>query len=157
MQWLLTAHFRRYHSTGQVWQGRFKAFPIQEDDHLLAVLRYNERNPLRANLVARAEDWLWSSLATIQETCRPKVDAWPLRRPEDWLKHVNEPQTGEDVRRLRESIQRGRPYGTLPWMTNAAKDLGLESSPRPRGRPKKQEAGQSLFDDAERDDGKEGK
>jgi len=84
MQWLLTAHARRYHrhyhSTGHVWQGRFKAFPIQEDDHLLAVLRYIERNPLRANLVARTEDWRWSSLATIQEGCRPKVDAWPVRR-----------------------------------------------------------------------------
>ena len=59
MMWLLTAHVRRYHrryrSTGHVWQGRFKAFPIQEDDHLLTVVRYAERNPLRAALVARAE------------------------------------------------------------------------------------------------------
>jgi hypothetical protein len=48
MQWLLTAHVRRYHrhygGSGHVWQGRFKAFPIQEDEHLLAVLRYVDRN-----------------------------------------------------------------------------------------------------------------
>jgi putative transposase len=48
MMWLLTAHVRRYHqhyhSSGHVWQGRFRAFPIQEDDHLLTVLRYTERN-----------------------------------------------------------------------------------------------------------------
>ena len=66
MHWLLTAHVRRYqrhyHSTGHVWQGRFKAFPIQEDEHLLVVLRYIERNPLRAGLVERAERWPWSSL-----------------------------------------------------------------------------------------------
>jgi REP element-mobilizing transposase RayT len=41
MQWLLTAHVRRYHrhygSSGHVWQGRFKAFPIQQDEHLLTV------------------------------------------------------------------------------------------------------------------------
>ena len=43
-------------------QGRFKAFPIQQDDHLVTVLRYIGRNPLRAELVAHAEDWLWSSL-----------------------------------------------------------------------------------------------
>jgi putative transposase len=59
MQWLLTAHVRRYHqhyrSSGHVWQGRFKAFPIEQDDHLLTVLRYIERNPLRAGLVERAE------------------------------------------------------------------------------------------------------
>ncbi len=51
MQWLLTAHVRRdhrhYQSNGHVWQGRFKAFPIQQDAHLLTLLRYIERNPLR--------------------------------------------------------------------------------------------------------------
>ena len=66
MHWLMTTHVRRhlgrYRSSGHVWQGRFKAFPIQEDDHLLAVLRYIERNPLRAGLVGRAEEWRWSSL-----------------------------------------------------------------------------------------------
>ncbi|WP_202802903.1 transposase [Singulisphaera acidiphila] len=66
MQWLLTAHARRYHrhhhTTGHVWQGRFKAFPIEADEHLLTVLRYVERNALRAELVVRAEDWRWSSL-----------------------------------------------------------------------------------------------
>jgi len=46
-----------------VWQGRFRAFAIQEDEHLLSVLRYIERNPLRACLVERAQDWLWSSAA----------------------------------------------------------------------------------------------
>lgn len=55
MQWLLTAHVRRHHrrygTTGHIWQGRFKAFPTQDDGHLLAVLRYVERNPLRAGLV----------------------------------------------------------------------------------------------------------
>ena len=59
VQWLLMAHARRYHrhyrTSGHVWQGRFKAFPIQDDDHLRTVLRYVERNALRAELVARAE------------------------------------------------------------------------------------------------------
>ena len=104
--------------------------------------------PLRANLVARAEDWRYSSLATLQESGRPKLEGWPVRRPEEWLKYVNEPQTDDEVRRLRESIQRGRPYGTLPWVTKTAQELGLVSSLRPRGRPKKQVAGGSLFDDA---------
>ena len=67
MQWLLTAHVRRYHgrrgTSGHIWQGRFKAFPIQRDEHFLTVLRYVERNPVRAGLVRRAEDWPWSSLA----------------------------------------------------------------------------------------------
>jgi len=54
---LLTTHASRYNRAyglkGHVWQGRFHAFPIEQDDHLLTVLRYVERNPLRANLVGR--------------------------------------------------------------------------------------------------------
>jgi putative transposase len=66
MEWLLTtqvSHYRkRYGGSGHVWQGRYKAFPIELGDHLLTLLRYVERNALRANLVSRAEDWPWSSL-----------------------------------------------------------------------------------------------
>ncbi len=66
MQWLTTSHVRRYHrhysGSGHVWQGRFKAFPIQRDEHFLTVLRYVERNPLRAGLVRSADQWPWSSL-----------------------------------------------------------------------------------------------
>lgn len=57
MQWLMTSHVRRYHrhygSSGHIWQGRFKAFPIEEDEHFLTVLRSVERNALRARLVRR--------------------------------------------------------------------------------------------------------
>jgi putative transposase len=56
MQWWMTSHVRRYHrhyrSSGQIWQGRFKIFPIQQYDHLRTVLRYELRNPVRAQLVA---------------------------------------------------------------------------------------------------------
>ena len=95
MMWLLTAHVRRYHkhyhSSGHVWQGRFRCLPIQEDDHLLAVLRYIERNPLRAGLVDSAEHWLWSSAAPPEEG-DPPLDPGPVPRPEGWLEHVNQPQ-----------------------------------------------------------------
>jgi len=61
MQWLMTTHVRRYHrhyqSSGHVWQGRFKAFPIQRNDYFLTALRYIERNALNANLVNRAQKW----------------------------------------------------------------------------------------------------
>ncbi len=68
MQWLTVVHVRRWHAhrhsggTGQVYQGRFKSFPIQDDPHFLTVCRYVERNALRAKLVRRAEDWRWGSL-----------------------------------------------------------------------------------------------
>jgi putative transposase len=52
MQWLMTSHVRRYHrhydSSGHIWQGIYKSFIVQEDSHLLMLLRYIEGNPVRA-------------------------------------------------------------------------------------------------------------
>ena len=61
LQSLLVSHTQRYHrfhgTGGHVWQGRFKSPVIQDDDHLLCVLRYIEANPVRAKIVARAEEY----------------------------------------------------------------------------------------------------
>src|SRR5262249_23022236 len=68
MRWLTVTHTQRWHAhhrtagTGHVYQGRFKSFPVQSDEHFLTVCRYVERNALRANLVSRAEDWRWGRL-----------------------------------------------------------------------------------------------
>lgn len=86
MQWLLTAHVRRYHtyheSSGHVWQGRFKAFPIEQDDHLLTVLRYIEQNPVRGGLVVRAEEC--AGRVPTLETGNPRhpwmQDPFPVQR-----------------------------------------------------------------------------
>lgn len=147
MAWLLTAHVRRYHqhyhSSGHIWQGRFKSFPIEDDGHLLTVLRYIERNPVRANLVERAQHWVWSSAASLAEDetrPRPLLDAGPVPRPEGWLQHVNDPQTEAEVERLRTCTRRGRPFGSLSWTPQTAHRLGLEASLRPLGRPRKPQA-----------------
>lgn len=54
MHWLQNARVRRYHkhhqTSGRLWQGRFKLFPIEHDEHWLAVQRYAERNALREAL-----------------------------------------------------------------------------------------------------------
>ena len=59
---LTVTHTMRWHTHyntgGHLYQGRFKSFPIQSDQHLLTVMRYVERNPLRANFIEQAEDSL---------------------------------------------------------------------------------------------------
>jgi len=61
MRLLSVTHTQRWHAhrhtagTGPVYQGRFKSFPVQSDEHFLTVARYVERNPVRTNLVLRAE------------------------------------------------------------------------------------------------------
>ena len=148
MQWLMTSHVRRYHrhygTGGHVWQGRFKAFPIQQDAHLLTVLRYVERNPLRANLVKRAEDWEWSSLRAFDKRAKRARDlAWldpgPVRRGRSWVEGVNRPSTEAELQALRRSVLRGAPFGAPEWQAQAAGALGLESTLRARGRPRKVE------------------
>jgi len=157
MQWLMTSHVRRHHrrhgTSGHVWQGRYKSFPIQRrrvrrdqrvagalelGDPVLEVLRYVERNPLRAGLVDRAEAWPWSSLRWWRAPSA--APAWwreAIARPRGWLRIVNRPQSDEELAALRRSVIRGRPYGAEAWVRRIAAAWGLESTLRPRGRPRK--------------------
>ena len=119
-------YHRHYHTAGHVWQGRYKAFPVQNDDHSVGVLRHVERNALRAELVARAEDWKWSSLpGWLGGEALLWRDAVPVRDSR-WLQRVNEPLSAGDLRRLRLSVERARPYGDDSSMKATAQRLGLE-------------------------------
>jgi putative transposase len=139
MHWLFTTHVRHFHakhkSSGRVWQDRFKAFVIEEDAHLLTVLRYVERNPLRANLVSRAEHWHWGSLKWRSGSPPPLCLApSPVPLPDSWLTYVNAPQTTMEVDALKDCINRQRPFGSERWVANAAQKFGVSSSLRPGGR-----------------------
>jgi len=136
---LFTTHVRRHHrkyqTSGRVWQGRFKAFLIQEDDHLITVMRYVERNALRAGLVARAEDWRWSSLRWRRTQSNGlELAPPPVALPESWVNYVNEPQTPAELESIRTCIQRQRPYGADRWVADRALNLGLLHTLAPLGR-----------------------
>lgn len=147
LQRLTTTHVRRWHlhrqsvGQGHLYQGTYKSFPVQEDEHFYAVARYIERNALRARLATKAENWRWGSLA--QRCGRQRVDdppelsAWPVARPRTWLARVNEPQTEAELEALRVSVRRGRPFGSERWQQQTAAALGLEFTLHPRGRPRK--------------------
>jgi len=148
MQWLAMTHTQRRRAHrhnvghGHLYQSRFKSFPIQRDEHFLTVCRYVERNALRAKLAKRAEDWPWCSLA-----CRVKklekagllLDDWPVDRPRGWQRTVNRPLNKQERGRVRDCVRRGRPFGGEAWVRRQAAKLGLESTLRPIGRPKKKQ------------------
>jgi REP-associated tyrosine transposase len=145
MHWLTGTHAQQWHAhrgssgTGAVYQGRFKAIPVESDSHFLRVCRYVERNALRASLVDDAARWRWSSLWRRANFCDVgRLDPWPISPTSDWLELVNQPQTELEVSAIREAIRRGRPIGCPTWVTDTAKRLSLESSLRPphRGRTK---------------------
>ena len=146
MAWLTLTHTQRWHAhrrsagAGHLYQGRFKSFPVQEDEHLYTVARYIERNAQRANLVKRAEQWRWGSLyrwlRASAEDAR-LLAPWPLPRQPSWVDHVNEPLTEAELLAVRRSVDRGQPFGGESWCTRAIDRLNLHSTIRPRGRPKK--------------------
>jgi putative transposase len=145
-RWLTLTHTQRWHShyhtagTGHLYQGRFKSFPVESDEHFLTMARYVERNALRANLVERAQDWRWSSLwrhLSGDKELTKLLSDWPIERPRHWLKHVNQPLTEGELTAIRQCLQRGAPFGDEEWTRKTIKRLGLESTVRPRGRPKK--------------------
>ncbi len=140
MHWLTLTHTQRWHAhygevgSGHLYQGRFKSFPVQGDEHFLTVCCYVERNALRAGLVQRAEEWRWGSLGRrrVAES-RPRLSAEPVAWPADWLAEVNRPQTEAELEALRRSVERGQPYGGEVWMKRTAGRLGLLSTLRARG------------------------
>ena len=112
---------------------------IQQDEHLLSVLRYVERNPLRANLVKRAEDWRWSSLHVRRHgpaELVPLLSDWPIDRPRNWLAEVNRPQTQAEETAVVNAIRRTCPLGASDWVKQTAERYDLLSTLRPRGRQK---------------------
>lgn len=145
MQWFQLTHAKRWHrfrgsaGFGAVYQGRFHAVPVQHDAHFLVAARYVERNPLRANLVRRAEDWVWSSLG---QRCRSSnavtLTAWPILPPSNWLDLVNDARADADVARIRQSMREGLPFGSPAWAKQHS------SPPKRKGRPPKQTAFQDL-------------
>jgi putative transposase len=136
MQWWMTSHVRRYHrhyhSHGHVWQGRFKSFPIQQDGHLLTVLRYVLRNPVWAKLVEHAREWPWSSLRFPH-----LLDPFPGLGPAESPHWLDAPLLKEELATLRTCVNRQQPFGTAAWQTRIAALLGLEFTLRARGRPRK--------------------
>ena len=145
MRWVTVTRTQRWHAhrhsagTCPVYQGRFKSFPVQTDEHFVTVARYIERNPLRANLVQRAEEWRWSSLFQFVHRGTKFIDLinqWPVERPKDWVGFVNGSEKESELDHLRSAAQRGRPFGAEDWVLKTAKQLGLISSLNPRGRPK---------------------
>lgn len=145
LRWITVTHTQRWHAhrhtagTGPVYQGRFKSFPVQTDEHFLTVARYVERNALRAKLVDRAEHWQWSSLWRRAQG-DPKrtvwLSEWPVEQPRNWAARVNQPETAAELEGLRVSVNRGQPFGSESWVVRMAKRLGLEATLRPPGRPK---------------------
>ena len=125
--------------TGPLYQGRYKSFMIQEDRHLLTALKYIERNPVRARLIDRAENWKWGSAwrrTHGTEDQRDVLARSPVPLPADYAVWVNTPESSELLKKVRVSVNKGAPYGGESWVEKTARQFNLSSTLRNPGRPK---------------------
>jgi putative transposase len=124
---------------GHLYQGRYKSFICQEDEHFHTLVRYVERNAKKANLVKRAENWKWSSAwrRTYGTPNQQKLLAsLPSPLPENYLDILNASQTQAEEDALERSLDKNIPYGTELWQHAMVKKYGLEQTMRGVGRPK---------------------
>ena len=137
-------HHEHHHTRGggYLYQGRFKSFPVEEDDYFLTLCRYVEANASRAGVVDRAEDWhysgLWRRIHGQDGEDLPFLSPWPVERPRNWTARVNAGLADEQLETLRECVDRGRPYGGERWVVATAERLGLDLTLRGPGRPRKE-------------------
>ena len=146
MGWLTNTHVHQYRTRtdsvghGHVYQDRYKSFPIETNEYAVTLMRYVEQNPLRAKLVKRAENWRWSSLWRREKGSnkeRKLLDPLPIELPVDYTEAVNSLFSKDELASVRYSVNKGKPYGSDPWVEHAIEQFGLRNTLRGAGRPKR--------------------
>jgi len=146
MQWLTLTHTQQYHvwkettGYGHIYQGRYKSFLIQEDQYLATAIKYVERNPVRAKLAKRVENWKWGSgYRRLDGTKKERsiLADLPIELPRNYRDWVNHADKEDDLSALRTSTEKGKPLGTMSWMERMVERFGLQATMRAPGRPKK--------------------
>jgi putative transposase len=122
---------------GHLWQSRFASFPMDEA-HLHACVRYVELNPVRARLVARAEDWAWSSARShLGERDDGLTEVGPMHgRIADWRAYLDLGLADAEGEALRAAERTCRPLGVGAFLDEVATLLGRDVRPPRRGRPR---------------------
>ncbi len=146
MHWLTTTHVRHHRVAtksiggGHLYQGSYKSFPVEKSEYLTTLIRYVEQNPLRAKIVQRSEDWKYSSLyRCLEGTPKQKklLAKLPVDLPHQYFKEVNTTYNEDVLKEIRQSVQRGTPYGREKWVTKFVDAHQMESTVRMPGRPRK--------------------
>ncbi|MGH9338868.1 MAG: transposase [Acidobacteriota bacterium] len=107
---------RKYQVTGHLWQDRFYAC-VLGDTHLWNAVRYVERNPMRAKLACRAEDYVWSSAPAhcgLREDPLLDSEFPPPGLIPNWSAWPADGLSSEDIKAIRVATSRGTPYASKP-------------------------------------------
>jgi putative transposase len=138
----------KYGFVGHVWQGRFKSFPMEEE-HCWNAVRYVELNPVRAGIVTRAEDYLWSSAAA---HCGTRDDLLlagecPLvLQVPNWSQWLDIGCETTLLEVLRHHTRTCRPLGSNEFLARIGSQLGRDLLPKRRGPRRKPKQPFPLFE-----------
>ena len=123
---------------GYLWQGRFSSFPLDEK-YLYAAIRYVERNPVRAGIVKRPEDYEFSSAkAHVYKTNDLLLsDNFVIEEIKDWKEYLAEDDKDQDVKLFKKHTRVGRPLGQEGFIEKLEKMTGRTLKPQKAGRKKK--------------------
>ncbi len=128
-----------YGTTGHLWEGRFFSC-VMDEAYLWNAVRYVERNPVRAGLVTRAEDYPWSSAAAY---CGSRPDRLlsndlPIKHLiPDWSAWLAVPNTPQQDQLIRERTESGFPCGSDEFVIQLEQQLGRRIRPQKPGRKPK--------------------
>jgi putative transposase len=131
---------RKYKRSGHLWQNRFYSV-VLEDNHVIAAMRYIERNPVRIGEVKKAEDYPWSTAkAHINGTDPDKrvdIKLWKqIIDNGDWRQVLRAPEEELEFEGMRKHTMTGRPYGSEGFLKKLERRLDRRVRALPVGRPK---------------------
>ncbi len=142
-----------YERTGTLWEGRYRAAPIESEAYFLACSRYIELNPVRARMVRNPRDYPWSSYrANAQGAADVLVSPHALYRAlargaverQNAYRALFKERLGEEfIDALRAATNGGWALGSERFKRAIAKALGRHVAPQPRGRPRKANGGKT--------------
>lgn len=141
MHRLTNAHTRQVHSItktigyGPLYQGRYKSFLVDTDEYFLTLLKYVERNPVRAKLVQACEEWQWGSAQLRANAKTHTLHESPVPLPEHYIKWINTQEREDTLQVIRNSVNKGAPYGRGDWVNAMVEKYKLETTLRGGGRP----------------------
>jgi putative transposase len=146
----VTPFNRRHGRAGTLWQGRFRAAPVQAAAHLLTCLRYVEQAPVRAGAAPLALDHPWSSAAHHVGVSAypwlarlpPESSFWslgntPFEREAAYRRLLEEPLAADALAQVESAALKGWPLGSGEFLASIAPGSARRLAPAPRGRPRK--------------------
>ncbi len=140
-----TQHFnRKYGRTGRLWECRYHSSVIEEDAYLWVVSRYIERNPVRAGMIEKAEDYKYSSAAAHllgRDDNILKEAIFEENERSQYIKFMNDSAGDGQTDEIRSKTKLGHPLGSADFIDQIAKKVGRDLTFRPKGRPRMKELG----------------